>query len=163
MNLCIRLLVAAASYFVAADATSLTILHVNDHHSHLEVDSASLNIYGDDIPAEVSSNNGGTTYIRAYYGGYPRIVTAFKALESEAVEKGRDVLKLHAGDAITGTTFFTLFKGDADARMMTHVCFDAFAPGNHEVRRPLASNETVDFSTGYLSSSFDSLFWIFFS
>ena len=35
--------------------------------------------------------------VRAYYGGYPRLVTAFAELESEAVEAGRDVLKLHAG------------------------------------------------------------------
>ena len=32
----------------------------------------------------------------------------------------------------TGTTYFTLFEGDADAKLMTHICFDAFAPGNHE-------------------------------
>ena len=35
--------------------------------------------------------------VRAYFGGYPRIVTAFAELESEAVDAGRDVLKLHAG------------------------------------------------------------------
>ena len=35
--------------------------------------------------------------VRAYFGGYPRLVTAFAELESEAVEAGRDVLKLHAG------------------------------------------------------------------
>ncbi len=35
--------------------------------------------------------------VRAYFGGYPRLVTAFAELESEATEAGRDVLKLHAG------------------------------------------------------------------
>lgn len=107
---------------------------MNDHHSHLTEKSAEyVNIFGDDIPASVSANNGDTTYVRAYFGGYPRIVTAFHELELMAAEKGREVLKLHAGDAITGTTYFTLFEGDADAKLMTHVCFDAFAPGNHEV------------------------------
>lgn len=35
--------------------------------------------------------------VRAYFGGYPRLVTAFAELESEANAAGRDVLKLHAG------------------------------------------------------------------
>jgi len=118
-----------------AAETKLTILHANDHHSHLTEKSAGyVNIFGDDIPKSVSASNGNTTYIRAYFGGYPRIVTAFRDLELEAVGSGRDVLKLHAGDAITGTTYFTLFEGDADAKLMTHICFDAFSPGNHEVR-----------------------------
>jgi len=114
-------------------AARITLLHINDHHSHLTESSAGyVNIFGDDIPSSVSDNNSGTTYIRAYYGGFPRIVSAFKALEAEAVSSDRDVLKLHAGDAVTGTTFYTLFKGGADAKLMTHVCFDAFELGNHE-------------------------------
>ena len=136
MNFGICFLVAFASC-VAAE-TKLTLLHVNDHHSHLQERSAGyVNIRGDDIPSAVSANNGNTAYIRAYYGGYPRLVSAVKMLEDDAVDRGRDVLKLHAGDAMTGTAFFTLFKGDADAKLMTHVCFDVFAPGNHEVRRRL--------------------------
>lgn len=55
----------------------------------------------------------------------------FHELEKSSISEGRDVLKLHAGDAITGTTYFTLFEGDADAKLMNHICFDAFAPGNH--------------------------------
>lgn len=130
----IKLSVLAALARVAtAVPTSLTLLHVNDHHSHLTESSAGyVNIYDSDVPADVSANNGDSTYLRAYYGGYPRIVTAFHALQAAAEADGRDVLKVHAGDAITGTTFYTLFQGDADAKMMTHVCFDAFAPGNHE-------------------------------
>ena len=116
-----------------AAETKLTLLHINDHHSHLTERSAGyVNIFGDDIPAEVAANNGGTTYIRAYYGGMPRLVTAFNELQDEAESNGRDVLRVHAGDAITGTTYFTLFEGDADAKLMNHICFDAFAPGNHE-------------------------------
>ena len=45
---------------------------------------------------------------------------------------GGNVLKLHAGDAITGTSFYTLFKGKADAELMSHACFDALEVGNHE-------------------------------
>ena len=44
----------------------------------------------------------------------------------------QNVIKLHAGDAVSGSLFFTLFKGEADAALMNEVCFDAFALGNHE-------------------------------
>ena len=47
-------------------------------------------------------------------------------------DAGENVLKLHAGDAITGTSFHTLFRGKADAELMSHVCFDAVEVGNHE-------------------------------
>ena len=113
--------------------TKLTLLHINDHHSHLTEGSAGyLNVYGDDIPSDVAASNGDTTYLRVYYGGFPRVVTAMNELKAAAEAEGRDVLKLHAGDAITGTTYFTLFEGDADAKLMNHACFDAFTPGNHE-------------------------------
>jgi 5'-nucleotidase/UDP-sugar diphosphatase len=125
--------VASALAATANAQTKLTLLHINDHHSHLSESSAGyINIFGSDIPSAVSTNNGGTTYVRAYYGGMPRLVTAFNELQDTAESNGRDVLRLHAGDAITGTTFFTLFEGDADAKLMSHLCFDAFAPGNHE-------------------------------
>ncbi len=29
---------------------------------------------------------------------------------------------------MTGTVFFTLFEGDADAKLMSHFCLDAFEP-----------------------------------
>ena len=44
----------------------------------------------------------------------------------------KNVIKLHAGDAISGSLFFTIFKGEADAALMNEICFDAFALGNHE-------------------------------
>lgn len=118
--------------FTQAD-THLTLLHINDHHSHLTESSAGyLNIYASDIPSDVTDMHGGTTYLRAYYGGFPRVITAMNELKASAVANGREVLKLHAGDAITGTTYFTLFEGDADAKLMNHACFDVFTPGNHE-------------------------------
>ncbi|WP_238322362.1 hypothetical protein [Vibrio mexicanus] len=76
----------------------LTILHVNDHHSHLEPSSQKLKLAGQSTYAEV--------------GGFPRLITA---LEQRA-EANENVLKLHAGDAISGTLYYALFKGEADAR-----------------------------------------------
>ena len=98
-----------------AVAADLTILHMNDHHSHLRADRGVDLVLG-----------GEKTRVRS--GGFPALAAKFSALES----KNANVLKLHAGDAITGDLYYTLFKGEADAALMNHVCFDAFALGNHE-------------------------------
>jgi 5'-nucleotidase len=106
-----------ASFFMlgAVNASELTILHINDHHSHLRADSRmSLKIGGE------------KTRVRS--GGFPAVVSMFNLLS----EGKNNVLKLHAGDAITGDLYYTLFKGQADAALMNEVCFDAFAIGNHE-------------------------------
>ena len=97
-------------------ALDMTILHMNDHHSHLQEDNVKVMLNGDEY--EMAS------------GGFPRVVSAFNELSASAQHP--NILKLHAGDAITGTLFYTLFKGEADAAMMNEVCFDAFALGNHE-------------------------------
>ena len=109
--------VAAIAIFLSGRGISneLTILHINDHHSHLQADS------GMDLILA-----GERTRVRS--GGFPALVTKFKALESQSDK----VLKLHAGDAITGDLYYTLFKGRADAALMNEICFDAFALGNHE-------------------------------
>jgi len=96
-------------------ADTLTILHINDHHSRLRADSRMSLIL-----------DGERTRVRS--GGFPMVAAKMKALSA-----GRDdVLKLHAGDAITGDLYYTLFKGEADAALMNLVCFDAFVVGNHE-------------------------------
>ncbi|WP_163132015.1 NAD nucleotidase [Agarivorans sp. Alg241-V36] len=94
---------------------SINVLHVNDHHSHLQADTGiDLNLAGEETRVSV--------------GGFPKIVAKINEL---AAAKD-NVLKLHAGDAITGDLYYTLFKGEADAALMNEVCFDAFALGNHE-------------------------------
>ena len=109
---CIIIFLSALS---SVNAGELTILHINDHHSHLRADSRmSLNIGGEN------------TRVRS--GGFPAVVSMFNLLS----EGKNNVLKLHAGDAITGDLYYTLFKGEADAALMNEVCFDAFAIGNHE-------------------------------
>ncbi len=108
--------VVAAFVSGAALAGELKILHINDHHSHLKPDSRmSLDLAGK------------STRVRS--GGMPAVVAKIKQL---AYGAGNNVLKLHAGDAVSGSLFFTLFKGEADAALMNEVCFDAFALGNHE-------------------------------
>ncbi|WP_036593187.1 bifunctional metallophosphatase/5'-nucleotidase [Ottowia thiooxydans] len=92
----------------------LTIAHIGDHHSNLDPFTAqAMKIGGVDTQVEL--------------GGFSRVTAAFKQYA------GRDdVLKLHAGDANTGTLYYTLFKGKADADMMNTICFDAMPVGNHE-------------------------------
>jgi 5'-nucleotidase len=95
-------------------AVQLTLAHVNDHHSQLDpFPNTELLIGG--VPTRVE------------LGGFPRVTSAFGAYKAKD-----NVIKLHAGDAITGSLYYTLFKGEADAALMNTVCFDAFALGNHE-------------------------------
>ena len=93
---------------------NLTLAHINDHHSNLD-------------PIADQEITVGGVKTRVELGGMARMAQAFTAYA------GRDdVLKLHAGDAITGTSYFSLFKGEADAAMMNAICFDALTLGNHE-------------------------------
>lgn len=113
-----------------ATAIDLTILHMNDHHSHLEADDFGFDVSG--LTLSAKADNNGTPIdiaeVEVTYGGFPMMVSLFNTLESQ----NDNVLKLHSGDAITGTLFYTLFNGVADAEMMNQICFDAFALGNHE-------------------------------
>ena len=94
---------------------ALRVLHINDHHSRVAPDTGGQLVL-DGEPTQVS------------FGGFPQLVTAFRELAGDA----EHVLRLHAGDAITGDLYFTLFHGEADADLMNQVCFDAFVVGNHE-------------------------------
>ena len=59
-------------------------------------------------------------------GGFAR-----QTAMSKSVAGTKNLLKLHAGDALTGSLYYTFFKGAADAQMMNSICFDALTPGNH--------------------------------
>lgn len=98
----------------------LSILHINDHHSNLDAVSATLKLKtGSGLERE---------NVAVPLGGFARVTSAIEALSA-----GRtNVLKLHAGDAVTGTLYYTLEQGKADAALMNTVCFDAMAIGNHE-------------------------------
>ena len=92
----------------------VTIAHINDHHSNIDpITSFEFTVDGVKTQADV--------------GGMARMSEAFLKYQGRS-----DVLKLHAGDAITGTSYFTFFSGEADAQMMNNICFDAVAMGNHE-------------------------------
>lgn len=106
---------------VASQPMDLTILHTNDHHSNLDSRSRKIKLL---------SAAGTRVEVNVEVGGFPRMTTAFR----ELAENEPNVLKLHAGDALTGTLYFNRAGaiGEADAALMNTVCFDAFTLGNHE-------------------------------
>ncbi|MET3603896.1 5'-nucleotidase [Sphaerotilus sulfidivorans] len=97
-------------------ALELNIAHINDHHSQLEA-----------FPGTELTLDGVATQVEL--GGFARLTTLFKAQQQAGT---KNLLKLHAGDALTGSLYYTFFKGEADAKMMNTVCFDAVGYGNHE-------------------------------
>lgn len=117
---------------VPVDAPSapiaVTILHVNDHHSHLAEESFDFDVSGLQLAQAANADGDPITEVEVSYGGIPRMVELFDRLTGNR----ENVLKIHAGDAITGTLFNTLYKGVADAQLMNLVCFDVFELGNHE-------------------------------
>jgi 5'-nucleotidase len=94
---------------------TLRVLHVNDHHSRVAPD-----------PGRSLVLDGRT--VQVSFGGFPQLASAIAHYAAGA----EHVLTLHAGDAITGDLYYTLFHGEADADLMNQVCFDAFTVGNHE-------------------------------
>ncbi|BFM51374.1 NAD nucleotidase [Marinomonas sp. THO17] len=118
---------AAASSLILTGCQSLTssdeseksldlkIVHINDHHSHLNADTGVDLMLGGDKT-------------RVAVGGFPSVVAEIKALTNT----DQPVVKIHAGDAMTGDLFYTLFQGEADAALMNEACFDIFTLGNHE-------------------------------
>lgn len=102
-----------------AKPLELTILHINDHHSRLEAETTNL---------LVTTAGGTRESVTFEFGGAARVTQAIDELAA-----GRaNVLKLHAGDAITGDLYYTITDGQADAALMNTVCYDAFVLGNHE-------------------------------
>ena len=89
----------------------LDIAHINDHHGYLDSQGAfQLKLQG--VKTSVT------------IGGFPALTAMFKSMPP-------GTLKIHAGDALTGTPY-GFYQGQADAEMMNLICFDSFTLGNHE-------------------------------
>lgn len=56
----------------------------------------------------------------------PRVVTKL----NEQVLANKNVIKVHAGDALTGDLFLEV-EAQAEADSMQEACFDVFTIGNH--------------------------------
>ncbi|HEY5995412.1 MAG TPA: metallophosphoesterase, partial [Candidatus Deferrimicrobiaceae bacterium] len=94
-----------------AQGTGITLLHVNDTHSHLDATG----------PKDASLD--GTT------GGLAKAATV---IGRERATAGPNVILLHAGDVFHGDFFFNRYFGIPELKMMKQLGFDAMAVGNHE-------------------------------
>ncbi len=90
-------------------ANTLTILHTNDVHSHLE-------------PFESNHPR------FANMGGFARRANLIQQLR----KKKDNVLLLDAGDIFQGTPYFNFFGGKPELELMSKMQYDAATIGNHE-------------------------------
>lgn len=90
-------------------AQNLTILHLNDTHSHIDPERS-----GD-------------------YAGRGGVIEQAAYVDEVRAEEGRkNVLLLHAGDFSQGTSYFTELQGDIEIDVFNAMKFDAVCLGNHE-------------------------------
>lgn len=105
----LRFWLSSAILFAAVavqSQTTLTLLHTNDLHAHVE-----------------------PTAIRGkFYGGYARQATLIKRLRASEP----NTLLLNGGDTFQGTLYFNVYEGMADLAFMNAAGYDAMAVGNHE-------------------------------
>lgn len=117
MRKTLSLFVLAFACFAQADYT-LTVLHTNDLHAHIE-------------PTKIGNKT---------YGGYAKQMTLIKKYRAE----DPNVILLNGGDTFQGTLFFTQYTGLADLSIMNVMGYDAMAVGNHEF--DLGPDPLVDFA-----------------
>jgi len=92
-----------------AGPLSLTILHTNDLHAHVE-------------PVKIKGKE---------YGGYARLASAI----IEQNRTAENPILLDAGDVFQGTLYFNVYEGLADLSFMNVIGYRAMAVGNHEFDR----------------------------
>jgi 5'-nucleotidase / UDP-sugar diphosphatase len=105
-------LLAPALSANAAEKLKLTIIHLNDVHTHY-------------IPYKEKDSDG-------LIGGIAKAGSVVADLEAGGRADGREVLKLFAGDLLTGTPFSSAFKGQMGVRLLNELKFEAMTVGNHE-------------------------------
>jgi len=101
----------------ASKPFDLTILHVNDHHSHLDPQIFDLDLNYDNAQEgeKVRLKLGGMTYI------------------SSLIREHRNdhSLLLQSGE-LNGTLYYSLYKGETDMKVINALRPDAYMVGNHE-------------------------------
>jgi 5'-nucleotidase len=108
-------LLCAALLSLSLGAQDLTILHINDTHSHIDPQRA-----GD-------------------YKGRGGVIEQAAFIDSVRTAVGKkNVLLLHAGDYGQGTSYFTELGGNIEIDVMNAFRFDATCLGNHEFDNGIA-------------------------
>jgi len=101
----------------ASESMDLTILHINDHHSHLDPQIFDLSLNYDDTQEgeKVRLQLGGMSYI------------------SSLIHEHRNdhSLLLQSGE-LNGTLYYSLYKGATDMKVVNALQPDAYMVGNHE-------------------------------
>lgn len=100
---------AAIAVSSGLSAQNLTVLHLNDTHSHIDPERSGEH-----------KGHGGVIEQAAY------IDSVRKA------DGARNVLLLHAGDFSQGTSYFSELGGDIEINVLNAAGYDAVALGNHE-------------------------------
>lgn len=106
----IMCVVWVGSTFLFAQGTTITLLHVNDSHSHLDA---------------VGPKN---AQLEGTLGGIAKAATVIGTLRASEP----NVLLLHAGDVFQGDPMFNTYYGVPEFQLMAQLGFDAMAVGNHE-------------------------------
>ena len=105
MNFFLILLIMISGFLMVGcgpeSASTLTIVSMNDTHSHLEKESMT-SMYFNNIKTKVN------------LGGFPAFTKRIKQIK----DSKQNVLVLHAGDAVSGTIYYPLFEGEAEAKVM---------------------------------------------
>ena len=121
------------AFCAEAQQGRIVVLHTNDTHSQIEPFAPSHKTYGD-------------------LGGVVRRMAVIDSIRNAEP----NVLLVDAGDAIQGTPYFNLFKGDAEFEAMNAMGYDVRTLGNHEFDAgmeklaQLIKGSTADFiSTNY--------------
>lgn len=106
-----RIYVILAAFLVstASFAQSLTLLHLNDTHSHIDPEKSGTH-----------AGKGGVIEQAAY-------IDSVRCADGK-----RNVLLLHAGDFSQGTSYFPTLKGDMEIDVINAFGYDAVCLGNHE-------------------------------
>ena len=105
----IILLIAAMVAVSSLGAQNLTVLHLNDTHSHID-------------PERTGENKG--------LGG---VIEQAAYIDSVRKADGKkNVLLLHAGDFSQGTSYFTELGGDMEINVLNAAAYDVVTLGNHE-------------------------------
>jgi 5'-nucleotidase len=96
---------------------TLTVIHTNDTHSHIEQFNASGSTCSDE---EAAANE--------CFGGVARRATKIAELRGAATNP----ILVDAGDQFQGSLFYTQYKGAEAVEFMTTLGYEAMTIGNHE-------------------------------
>lgn len=103
------LIISAFAVLLTASAQDLTILHLNDTHSHIDPQRSGKHM-----------GKGGVIEQAAYVDSV------------RAACGAENVMLVHAGDFSQGTSYFTELGGDIEIDILNAMGFDVVTLGNHE-------------------------------